>query len=404
MPVLKNIGLLACCRNEGSQADVQPIKNAALAWEGDNIAWAGSQSELPDNFKAAETHDAGGRLVIPGLIDCHTHLAFGGWRDDEFERRILGVSYLEIAQSGGGIASTVTNTRATSDDELFDRCIGFLGEMAKLGIATIEAKSGYGLSLKDELRLLRIYKKLNESQPLTIIPTLLAAHTVPAEFKDRRSKYIDLIIEEIIPQVAAEKLARFCDIFVEQSAFTIAEARRILQAAKDNGLQPKLHADQLTDGNGAALAAEVDAISADHLEHVSYRGMQLLAAAEVVAVALPMAVMVTGQKPFDARKFIDTGVKVAVATDFNPGTAPTYHLPLVMMLACLMNRMTPCEALKGATIYAAQALKCDKETGSIEKGKWADFSVIDSPSVDHWLYHFRPNACVMSVKSGKIRQ
>jgi len=401
MPVLKSIGTLVTCRPDGGPAELHSIANAALAWDGPTIKWLGPERDLPSTYASWEPWDAAGALVIPGLIDCHTHLAFGGWRADEFEQRILGKSYLDIARAGGGIASTVTRTRALTEDALFDRSRGFLDHMAALGVTTVECKSGYGLELDSELRLLRVYQRLGALPGPRVVATLLGAHTVPGEYRDRREAYVNLLIEQLIPRVAAERLARFCDVFVEETAFTIPEARRILKAGKASGLGAKLHADQLSSGGGAELAAELDAVSADHLECISEKGIAALSKSGTVAVSLPLASLYLHHAPLPARKLIDAGVRVAVATDFNPGSAPSYHLPLAMMLACTMQRMTPAESLKGATIHAAAALGLDGETGSLEPGKAADFAVIDAESVNQWLYHFRPNACLQTVRAGR---
>jgi imidazolonepropionase len=402
MPLLRNIGVIATCAYDGGQGELHLVREAALAWQGDTILWVGPEAELPAEHAALEALDAGGRLVIPGLVDCHTHLAFGGWRAAEFEQRLLGRSYLEIAAAGGGIASTVRATREISEEELETRCLRFLEAMVRLGITTVEAKSGYGLSVAEELKLLRVYRALAAHQRVRIVPTLLAAHTIPPEFRGDRAGYVDLIIRELIPEVAREKLAACCDVFIEETAFTVAEARRILEAARDAGFALKVHADQLTSSGGAELAAELGALSADHLEHVSEGGIAALARAGVVAVSLPIATLYLGQPPMPARRLIEAGAHVAVATDFNPGSAPSYHLPLAMMLACTLQRMTPAEVLKGATIYAAQAIGVSGGVGALRPGKSADFAVIDASDVTHWLYHFRPNACVMTVIRGEV--
>ncbi len=402
MPVLTNIGCLATCRDEGWQGDIHVIDDAALAWEDEHILWVGKESDLPYRYSHFEKLNARRKLVIPGLIDCHTHLAFGGWREKEFEQRIIGKSYLEIAQSGGGILSTVAQTRRASGEELIIRCHGILAGMAALGITTIECKSGYGLNLKDEVKQLQVYRKLHNEQALDLVPTLLAAHTVPPEFASAKEDYLKLLCEELIPAVGEKKLAEFCDVFVEKSAFNIEEARKVLNAGNKAGLGAKLHADQLSDSNGAGLAAEMGAVSADHLECISQEGIQHLRDAGVIAVALPLASLFTFQKPLDARRLVREGVPVAVATDFNPGSAPSYHLPLAMTLACVQNRLTPKEVLKGATLYAAKAVGRNSDRGSLEAGKLADFAIIDSPEPDHWLYHFRANACLLTVKRGKV--
>jgi len=389
MPVLKNIGFLATCRDEGGQGEIHPIENAAVVWQNDTISWVGEELDLPEKFADEQSFDARGKMIIPGLIDCHTHLAFGGWRSEEFAMRIQGKSYLEIAKAGGGILSTVRATRVASEDELYEKAAGFLHKMAKLGVTTVECKSGYGLSLEDELKILRVYKRLAANQPMHIVSTFLGAHTIPPEFTDDREEYIELIIEEMIPTIAELELAEFCDIFTEDSAFNVDESRRILSAAVAAGLTPKLHADQLTSCGGAELAAKIGAASADHLERISDKGIGAMAKAGVIGVMLPLASLYTQEHPLNCRKLIEGGVEVAVATDFNPGSAPTYDLPLALMLACNQGRLTPAEALKGATIYAAKAIHRDKKVGSIEAGKLADFAIIDVPDPDFWMYHFR---------------
>ena len=400
MPRLDNIGCLATCANPDGQDDIGLIRDAALVWRDGTIVWAGAAAELPAEYAAEPASDAGGQLVIPGLVDAHTHLAFGGWRAGEFADRIRGRSYLEIAAAGGGIASTVRATRALDEDALFDRARRFASEMVALGVTTIEAKSGYGLDLETELRLLRVYRRLGERGPARIVPTCLAAHVVPPEWAGDRTGYVGLIAGEVLPAVAAEGLADFVDVFVEDAAFSPDEARRICERGKELGLRPKLHVDQLTPGGGAELAAALAAVSADHLECVSEAGIAALAAAGVVAVTLPLATMYLDQTPPPARALIDAGVPVAVASDFNPGTAPSYHLPLAMTLACARQRMTPAEALKGATRYAARAVGLEGVAGSLEPGSAADFALIDAPDIEHWLYHLRPNACTATVIAG----
>jgi len=273
--------------------------------------------------------------------------------------------------------------------------------MTRLGITTVEAKSGYGLDLETELRLLRAYRALELIGPARVIATFLGAHTVPAEYRTSRAAYIDLVINEMIPAVVADGTARFCDVFVEESAFSVEEGRRILQAGRAAGLGAKLHADQLSACGGAELAAEVGAVSADHLERISNAGIAAMKGAGVVAVSLPLASLYLGHAPLPARRILEAGVPLAVATDFNPGSAPSYHLPFAMMLACTLQRMTPAEVLKGATLVAARALGLATQVGSLEPGKAADFAVIEAESVNHWMYHCRANACRRTVVGGR---
>lgn len=400
MPLLTNISTLARCLPGGSQDDVHAISGAALAYD-ERVRWVGPAWEMPAEFVSWPREDAGHRLVIPGLIDCHTHLAFGGWRADEFALRARGASYQEIAAQGGGIVSTVARTRALDSDALLHRARGFLRDMAALGVTTVECKSGYGLERDTELRLLVVYQRLAEEGPQRIVPTLLAAHVVPPEYRERRAEYVSLVTDTIIPEAARSGLARFCDVFVDEGAFTVDEARRILRAGLAHGLRPKLHADQLTACGGAELAGELGAASADHLEFITESGIAALRASGTVAVSLPLATLYLRQPAMPARRLLEAGVPVGVATDFNPGSAPSYHLPLALTLACTLQRMTPAEALNGATWVAARAIGVEAECGSLEPGKAADFAVIDAPDVNQWLYHFRPNACVRTVAAGR---
>ncbi len=400
MPVLDRIRTLARCLDAGPQDDVQPIEDAAVAWDAGRFVWAGRRADLPAAYEDWPRVDGRDGLVVPGLVDAHTHLAFGGWRADEFERRLRGESYLDIARAGGGIARTVAATRAASADTLEALARDRLREMAALGVTTVECKSGYGLDRETELTILDVYQRLARTQPLRIAATFLGAHVVPPEYRDRREAYVALLTDDLIPLIASRRLARFCDVFVEETAFSVDEARTIFAAARRHGLRAKLHADQLSDGGGAALAADVGAASADHLEHISADGIARLRDAGVVAVSLPIATLYLHAPPLPARALIEAGVPVAVATDFNPGSAPSAHLPLALTLACTLQRMTPNEALKGATLHAARAIGFDREIGSIEPGKRADFALIDAPTVAHWLYHFRANACTATYVDG----
>jgi imidazolonepropionase len=399
MPYLANCRTVYTCALEGAQGDLHPIPEGTVAWRGETVGWVGRLADLPAEWRNEPPIDCGGGFALPGLIDCHTHLAFAGWRADEFVERLRGKSYLEIAEAGGGILSTVAKTRAATKEELVARCRDFIKKISALGVTTIECKSGYGLNLETELKLLEVYREIGDGE-VSIVATFLGAHTVPKEHREERERYVDLVIETMLPAVAAKNLAVFCDVFVERSAFSPAEARRIFAAAKALGLGAKLHADQLTAGGGAELAAEVGAVSADHLEYASDAGIAALARSGVVAVMLPFASLYTREKPADARRFVHGGARVAVATDFNPGSAPSYHLPLALSLACTLNGLTPSEAVKGATSIAALALGRADTCGALTTGKRADIAVIDSPDPDTWLYHIEANRCSRVIKSG----
>ncbi len=401
MTVLRNIGQLATCPAIAAQQDAGLIDDAALVFEDSTIRWVGPEQQLPGSFADHHSVDCHQGLVIPGLIDCHTHLCFGGWRGDEFEMRLQGRSYQDIAAAGGGIRSTVTATRSDSADQLIEKALHSLKEMLDLGVTTVECKSGYGLEADTELKQLQVYRQLDECQPVDLIASFLGAHMVPDEYRQRREDYIHLLCNTMIPAVAEQNLAQFCDIFVEEGAFNINEAGEILAAARQAGLGLKVHADQLSNGGGAKFAAELNAVSAEHLEYADEEGIKALAQAGTVAVSLPLASLYLRERYLPARKMLEAGVRVAVATDFNPGSAPSYHLPLAMTLACINQRMTPQEVLMAVTTVAARAIAAERQIGSLLPGYAADIAIIDAPSVNHWLYHFRANACTGVVKSGQ---
>ena len=342
-------------------------------------------------------------VVMPGLIDSHTHLIFAGSRENEFEQRIQGHSYLEIAGRGGGILSTVDATRKASFDELFSLGKKRLDRLLSMGVTTVEAKSGYGLSFQDEMKILKVMKALQESHPLDIVPTFLGAHTVPEEFRNRRADYLHLITEEMIPRIAQEGLAEFCDVFCEEKAFTFEESKKILETGKQYGLKPKIHADQLSPGRGAELAAEMGAFSADHLEYISPTGIERMAEKGVVAVLLPGASFFLGIKKFPpARELIQKGISVSLATDLNPGSSMTESLPLMMTMGCTMFRMIPKEVIQATTIHAARSMGRENEIGSLEVGKIADVLLLDIPNYNYLPYHFGVNHTGYVIKRGKI--
>ncbi|MCF6262911.1 MAG: imidazolonepropionase [Xanthomonadales bacterium] len=400
MDILTNISQLATCPDNSDQADIGSIEDAALVWEHGKILWLGKQLDLPAEYQNGYAQDCSGKLVIPGLIDCHTHLCFGGWRGNEFAQRIAGKSYLEIAAGGGGIASTVTATRDASFQDLKQKAAGLLGEMLALGVTTVECKSGYGLDFDNEIKQLKVYAALQQEQAIDLVATFLGAHIIPAEFKDNRTEYIELLIGQLLPEIKQCQLAEFCDCYIDEGAYTLEEGRQILQAAGELGFGLKIHAEQLTHTGAAALAAELGAISAEHLERISSDDQKRLAKAGTVAVSLPLASMYLKDDYIDARSLIQAGVPVAVATDLNPGSSPSGHLPLAMLQACLHQAMSPAEVLKGATSVAAKAIARESTVGSLLPGYQADIAIIDAEGINHWMYHFRANACVGVIKKG----
>jgi imidazolonepropionase len=382
------------------------IHHGAIGIGNGKIIWAGKTEEIFGKVSLSRDGreiDGTGKVVMPGLIDAHTHLIFAGSRENEFEQRIQGLSYQEIAGRGGGILSTVEATRQASFDELLSLGERRLDRMLSKGVTTAEAKSGYGLSLQDELKILSVMKALQELHPLDIVPTFLGAHTLPKEFRDDRARYVALLTEEMIPRVAQERLAEFCDVFCEEKAFTLGESRRILETGKRYGLKPKIHADQLSSGGGAELAAEVDASSADHLEYASPEGIKKMAEKGVPAVLLPGASFFLSMKKYPpAREMVEQGVAVALATDLNPGSSMTESLPMMMTMGCTMYKLLPKEVIQATTLHAAKSMGREKEIGSLEVGKQADLLVLDIPNYRYLPYHFGVDHVEYVIKKGKI--
>lgn len=405
--IIKNAyELLTLSNSSQEESGLGIVRNGAVAAKRGRIVWVGETSERPKDLVLdwdGQEIDATGKVVMPGLVDSHTHLVFAGSREHEFEQRLQGLSYLEIAERGGGILSTVEATRKASFDDLCSLGKKRLDRMLTKGVTTIEAKSGYGLSLQEELKILEVTRALQKSHPIDIAATFLGAHTVPKEFRDDRDRYIHLITREMIPRVAEEGLAEFCDVFCEEQAFGLEESRRILETGKRYGLIPKIHADQLSAGGGAELAAEIGAFSADHLEYVSPTGIERMAEKGVTAVLLPGASFFLAMKKFPpAREMIEKGVNVALATDLNPGSSMTESLPLIMTMGCTLYRMIAKEVIQATTIYAAKSMGRDKEIGSLEVGKQADLAVFDIPNYRYLPYHFGVDHVETVVKKGKI--
>ncbi|MDX1501857.1 MAG: imidazolonepropionase [Thermoanaerobaculia bacterium] len=374
-------------------------RDGEIVFVGDPAERRRALGELP----RAERLDGRGGTLIPGLVDPHTHLPWAGSREDEFARRLAGATYQEIAAEGGGILATVRSTREATVEELARRVAGRLDRMLAWGTTTAEAKSGYGLSTADELKQLRAIRAAASQHPVDLVPTLLAAHEVPPEHRDDRDRYLDLVCQEIVPAVAEAGLARFSDVFCEKGVFSAAESRRVLTAAAGHGLSPRLHADEFVDSGGAELAAELGALSADHLVAVSDRGIEALAEAGVTAVLLPgTSFFLMKHRYAPARRLIEAGVPVALATDCNPGSSHTESLPMIVVLAVYELGLSIEEALTAATLNAACSLGLGERIGTVEPGKSADLALLEGPNLLHLAYHYGVNPVTAVVKRGRI--
>lgn len=379
------------------------IRDAAIAVKDGKIAWLGAQSELPAEYGAAKTHDGKGCWLTPGLIDCHTHLVYAGNRSNEFEARLNGVAYEEIARQGGGINATVRATRAASEDELLAATLPRLHAMLAEGVTTLEIKSGYGLDLETEARILRVARRIGREFPVRVKTTFLGAHALPPEYAGRADDYIKLVCEQMLPALVAEGLVDAVDVFCEKIGFTPAQTELVFQAAQAHGLPVKLHAEQLSDQGGAALTAQYKGLSADHLEYLSDDGIAAMAASGTVAVLLPGAFYFLRETKYPPlAELRAAGVPIALATDCNPGTSPMTSLLLTMNMACTLFRMAPLEALQGVTCHAAQALGLSAETGSLAVGKGADFALWDIARPADLAYHIAGNPSQAKVFAGKL--
>jgi imidazolonepropionase len=377
-------------RAGGELRQLAILEDGAMLVRGEYIEAVGRRREIESMINSeCEVVDAGGRVLLPGFVDAHTHPVFAGIRANEFEQRSSGATYREIAARGGGIRSTVRSTRNASSADLVKAGKRYADWFLRCGTTTIEAKSGYGLTLEDELKLLRAIKQLNDETPLRYVPTFLGAHDIPSEYRSRRHVYVNLVINEMLPRVAEEKLAEYCDVFCEEDVFTTDESWQILSAARCHGLGLRVHADQLSLSGGAKLAAELNAATADHLEHTDPTGIAALKAAKVQPVLLPGSVYALGSNDYPAaRQMIDAGLAVVLATDFNPGSSPVSSMPMILSLACTQMKMTPAEAITAATINAAYSVRRGGEIGSLEKGKRADFVVHDASDYRELAYWF----------------
>jgi imidazolonepropionase len=407
---IKNISQLVTVSAEGARAktgsamnDLGILENAGVLCLNGRISWIGPMDRWNEKLAPEIPEiDATDRTVLPGFVDSHTHMMFAGSRVDEFAMRARGQSYQQIAAQGGGIVSTMNAVRAADKRDLKRSTARYLSELLRFGTTTVEIKSGYGLSPDAEIKMLEAIHELEVEEIIGIVATFIGAHAVPPEFAGNRDGYVAQVLERMMPYIGRKKLARFCDVFCEESYFDAATAERILAAGKTHGMKPKIHADELSRSGGAAVAAKVGAVSADHLEHVSDQDIAALRSAGVVATLLPGVSFFLNHGYAPARKLIDGGVPIAIATDFNPGSCMSYSMPLMMTIACTQMGMTPEEALCAATLNGAAALNIADDTGSIEMGKRGDLVVANVPDYRYLAYHFGANHVSMTIKNGTI--
>ena len=379
------------------------VTDAGVLCTGGKIAWVGQMKEWSQTLPGDVMEiDASGKVVVPGFVDSHTHMMFAGDRAQEFELRSRGATYQQIADAGGGILSTITNVRAASKKELKRQTTRYLGDMMRYGTTTVEIKSGYGLDMRSEIKMMEAIHELEREEMMTVVSTFLGAHAVPPEFGPNKEAYVNVIVDEMIPYVGRKKLATFCDVFCETGYFGLEDSERILSQGKKAGMLPKIHAEELHALGGAQLAGKVGAISADHLEHISDEGIGALKDSGVVAALLPGVSFFLNHPYAPARKLIDSGVAVAIASDFNPGSCMSFSLPIMMTIACTHMHMTPAEALTAVTLNGAAALNMSSVLGSIEVGKNADLVIADIPDYKFLAYHFGVNHVVTTIKNGTI--
>lgn len=403
--LVKNIGMLATpqgkrARSGAEQGEIQILKDAWVLIEDGLISQVGTGA-APE-AAGAEVVDAKGRLVTPGLVDAHTHLIFGGWRQNELGMKLHGKTYLEIQNAGGGIQSTTNATRQATEEELAEKAAKALDEMMGFGVTTCEAKSGYGLATDHELKELRVIRDLNERHPMDIVATFMGAHLVPAEYKANRAEYIRLVCEEMMPAVKEQGIAQFCDVFCEADTFSVEESRQVLEAGLKYGLRPKIHADEIEAIGGSQLAGELGAISAEHLIVCPPEGIESMAKGGVIACLLPATSFNLGSTFAPARDMVKAGVPVAMATDFNPGSCPCLNLQFVINLGCLKYRLTPEEVLTAVTLNGAAAIDMADKVGSVEVGKQGDLVIWDAPDLDYICYRVGSNLADTVIKRGVI--
>ncbi|MBE7007799.1 MAG: imidazolonepropionase [Ruminococcaceae bacterium] len=401
--LVQNIGVLATAQGKSAhsgekQGEIAQLKDAWVLIEDGVIAKVGTGA-APE---AAETIDAGGNLVTPGLVDAHTHLIFGGWRQNELGLKLHGASYLDIQNAGGGIQSTTNATRGASEEELAAKAEKALDEMLRFGTTTCEAKSGYGLATEHELKELRVIRDLNARHPIDLVATFMGAHLVPAEYKENREEYVRLVCEEMLPLVKEQGIAEFCDVFCEADTFTVEESRRILEAGLKYGLRPKIHADEIEAIGGSRLAGELRAISAEHLIVCPKEGIESMAKGGTIACLLPATSFNLGAVFAPARDMVSAGVPVAMATDFNPGSCPCLNMQFVINLGCLKYKLTPEEVLTAVTLNAAAAIDRADKVGTVEPGKLGDLVIWDAPDLDYICYRVGSNLARTVIKKGAV--
>ena len=403
--LVSNIGMLATPKGNAArcgeeQGKIEILKNAWVLIEDGVIAAVGTGK--PEGAEGAEVIDAEGKLVTPGLVDAHTHLIFGGWRQNELGLKLHGATYLEIQNAGGGIQSTTNATRSASKEELRAKAEKALDEMMGFGTTTVEAKSGYGLATEHELKALQVIRELDDRHPMDLVATFMGAHLVPAEYKNDREAYVRLVCEEMMPAVREQGIAKFCDVFCEADTFTVEESRRILKAGLKYGLRPKIHADEIEAIGGSRLAGEIGAISAEHLIVCPPEGIDALAKGGVIACLLPATSFNLGAVFAPARDMVKAGVPVAMATDFNPGSCPCLNMQFVINLGCLKYKLTPEEVLTAVTLNGAAAIGMADRVGSVETGKQGDLVIWDAPDLDYICYRVGSNLAGTVIKKGAV--
>ena len=407
MLLIKNIGTLqtpvGSCKHGGEkQGENLKLHDAAILVENGLIKAITADGILPEGCENAEVIDAQGALVTPGLIDCHTHMVFGGYRQGEIPLKLRGASYLDILRAGGGILDTVGKTRAASEDELYEKTRAFLDEMLTYGVTTAESKSGYGLDLENELKQLRVNKRLNETHKIDLVSTFLGAHAIPEEYKGRADEYIDLLCDVVLPAVKEQDLADFVDVFCEDSVFDVAQSEKMLRAGQALGLRARIHADEIEEIGGAVLSGEVGAISAEHLIATGEKGMASMAKGGVIADLLPCTSLYLNKTFAPARRMIELGIPVAIASDFNPGSCPSLNLQLAMTMGYVKYRMTPEEILTAVTINAACSCGLEEKVGTLEVGKQADLVIWNAPDMEMLVYRMGSNLAKTVIKRGEV--